>query len=74
MWTDKQKKDFAKAVQKKWGKAWDLLSNRQREAEISMELIKVLLAQMDSAPPMYTSDIKDMIRGTMQAAGLWDNN
>ena len=71
MWTPKQKKDFAKAAKQTWGKAWDLLSDRQKEAEISMEIVKVLMTQMDSGPPMYASQIKDLIRGTMRAAGLW---
>lgn len=66
-WNKEQKKAFAKEAKKRWGDGWKLLSKEQQEGVIARQILWVLRMQVDGA----FDDIKDLIQGTMQEAGVW---
>ena len=47
-WAQRQAKQARQRAKKRWGKAWGLLSNDQRQGAIAQEIVNLIVAQDES--------------------------
>ena len=68
MWDKIQKKQFAKTAKNLWGNGWSLLSKHQQECAVAGIIMRTIMMQVG---PEFDG-LKDLIRGVMQEAGVWE--
>lgn len=68
MWDKQQKKQIAKTARNLWGNGWDKIGSFLQECTVALMIVRTIMIQID---PQFNA-MKDLIRGSMQEAGVWE--